>query len=186
MKLIACALLFMASTASAASTSPVKANDFLNSLGIDTHVTQGINSSAEVISGLQYTGIRNIRDDATHDSGLYATYCNIHATTGAMILLIPIVDDDPNNIQDSLTQYEALAACGAMLAAEGPNQPNNFPFTYNGQTCGGPNPPTYAACAAYQKALYAAIHGDAKLGHKAVWAQTEPGAEVDNQGLQFL
>jgi hypothetical protein len=193
-KLLACAMLLVASIASASfaqsttgrGVTPVKANRFLNSLGVVTHITQGIDSPAQVISGLEYTGIRNIRDDATHYTSLYATYCNIHSTTGAMIDLVPIVDDDPNNIQDSLTQYEAIAACGAMLAAEGPNQPNNFPFTYNGQTCGGPNPPTYAACAAYQIALYAAVYGDSKLANKRVWAQTKPGAQPDNQGLQFL
>jgi len=186
-----CAVLIVGSWAMQAAASkmaspngtvPVRANDFLNSLGVDTHITQGLDSPALVISGLKYTGIRNIRDDATHDTSLYADYCNIHSTTGAMVDLLPIVDSDPNNIQDSLTQYETLAACGAMLAAEGPNEPDNFPFSYNGQICGGSSTTTYVACAAYQSALYAAVHGDSKLAGKSVWAQTEP----DNQGLQYL
>jgi hypothetical protein len=172
--------------ASSTGTVPVRANDLLNSLGVDTHITQGLDTPAQVVSALKYTGIRNIRDDATYDASLYEDYCNIHSTTGAMVDLLPIVDSDPNNIQDSLTQYETLAACGAMLAAEGPNEPDNFPFTYNGQTCGGSSTSTYAACAAYQSALYAAVHGDSKLAGKPVWAQTEPGFEPDNQGLQYL
>jgi hypothetical protein len=167
-------------------TLPIKAIDFLSSLGVDTHITQSLDSAGQVISGLQYTGIRNIRDDATHDTALYEEYCNIHSTTGAMVDLLPIVDSDPNNIQDSLVQYEALAACGALLAAEGPNEPDNFPFSYNGQTCGGAAAVTYVSCAAYQSALYTAVHADSKLAGRPVWAQTEPGFEPDNQGLQYL
>jgi hypothetical protein len=164
---------------------PMRANDFLNSLGVTTKVTQRLDSEIEVNAGLQYTGIRDIRDDATHSISLYATFCDIHKKTGARVDLISIVDADPNNIVDSLAQYEALAACGAMLQAEGPNEPNNFPFSYQGVECGA-GVDSYSACAAYQKDLYAAVHGDPKLAGKLVADLSEPGAEPDNQGLQFL
>ena len=111
--------------------APIRASDFLNSLGVDTHIIQGVDSSAQVIAGLQYTGIRNIRDDATHDPAMFANLCNVHAATGAMVDELPIVDSESNDIQDSLAEYESLATCGAMLAAEGPNEPNNFNFSYD-------------------------------------------------------
>jgi hypothetical protein len=177
------ALLLASSTVLAAQ--PLKANNFLNSLGVTTKISQGLDNANQVKRALRYTGIRNIRDDATHDTRLYATYCDIHARTGAMVVLLPVVDSDPNNIQDSLAQYEALAACGAMLQAEGPNEPNNFSFTYHGMKCGA-GATSYSACAAYQRDLYVAVHSDSKLTGKLVANQTEPAAEPDNQGLQFL
>src|SRR5208282_3156374 len=72
--------------------APIRASDFLNSLGVDTHIIQGVDSTAQVIAGLQYTGIRNIRDDATHDPAMFANLCNVHAATGAMVDELPIVD----------------------------------------------------------------------------------------------
>src|SRR5208282_4202155 len=164
--------------------APIRASDFLNSLGVDTHIIQGVDSTAQVIAGLQYTGIRNIRDDATHDPAMFANLCNVHAATGAMVDELPIVDSESNDIQDSLAEYESLATCGAMLAAEGPNEPNNFNFSYNGTTCSMRT--GFAACAQYQTDLYKAIKNDPKLAGKPVWSLTEPGSEPDNQGLQYL
>ena len=164
--------------------APIRASDFLNSLGVDTHIIQGVDSTAQVIAGLQYTGIRNIRDDATHDPAMFANLCNVHAATGAMVDELPIVDSESNDIQDSLAEYESLATCGAMLAAEGPNEPNNFNFSYNGTTCSMST--GFAACAQYQTDLYKAIKNDPKLAGKPVWSLTEPGSEPDNQGLQYL
>jgi hypothetical protein len=162
----------------------MKANDFLNTLGADTHLIQGLETPAAIIAGLEYTGIRNIRDDATHDTSIIAKLCAIHDATGAMVDELPIVDSDPNNIADTQAEYEQLAACGAMLAAEGPNEPNNFNFNYNGKTCsvGG----SFLPCAQYMAAEYAMVKGDPKLAGMQVWDQTEPGAEPDNTGLQFL
>ena len=164
--------------------APIRANDFLSSLGVDTHIIQGIDSTAQVIAGLQYTGIRNIRDDATHDPAMFANLCNVHATTGAMVDELPIVDSGSFDIPDSLTEYESLAACGAMLAAEGPNEPNNFNFNYNGYLCSTST--SFAPCAQYQTDLYKAVKNDPKLAAKPVWSLTEPGSEPDNQGLQYL
>ena len=164
--------------------APIRANDFLNSLGVDTQIIQGVDSTEQVIASLQYTGIRNIRDDATHDPTMFANLCNVHKATGAMVDELPIVDSDPYDIQDSLTEYESLAACGAMLAAEGPNEPNNFNFNYNGNQCSTSS--SFAPCAQYQTALYKAVKNDPKLAAKPVWSLTEPGSEPDNQGLQFL
>src|SRR5947209_3081281 len=178
-------LIAVFATSSTARAQVIRSNDFLNCLGVSTKITQGQDSVEAVVAGLKYTGIRNIRDDATHSPGLYATYCRVHGKTGVMVDLLPIVDADLNNITDTITEYEAIAACGAMLQAEGPNEPNNFSFTYKGVRCGG-NATTWKACAAYQKDLYSAVHGDPKLAGMQVLAQTEPGSEADNQGLQFL
>jgi hypothetical protein len=171
-------------TLARAGVTPIKANDFLSSMGVGTHIIQGADAPTQVIAGLQYTGLRNIRDDATHDPAMFKNLCDVHSTTGAMVDELPVVDSDPDNIQDSLTEYESLAACGAMLAAEGPNEPNNFNFTYDGKLCS--MSASFGPCAGFQAALYQAVKNDHKLAGKPVWSLTEPGAEPDNQGLQFL
>ena len=165
-------------------TAAMKANDFLNTLGADTHLIQGLETPAAIIAGLKYTGVRNIRDDATRDTSKIAKLCSIHKATGAMVDELPIVDSDPHNIADTQAEYEQLAACGAMLAAEGPNEPNNFSFNYKGKTCSTRG--SFLPCAQYMAAEYAMVKGDPKLAGMQVWDQTEPGAEPDNAGLQFL
>jgi hypothetical protein len=163
-----------------AASLPLKANDFLNSLGIASHMVQGIDAPAQVQAGLQFTGIRNLREDSTRNSTLLAGLCNIHSTTGAMIDELAV----PGDVAASLAEYEALAYCGANLAAEGPNEPNNFNFAYMGSTCSMAG--SFLACAEFQRDLYRAVKSDPKLAGMPVWSLTEPGAEPDNQGLQFL
>jgi hypothetical protein len=165
----------------------IRANDFLNSLGAGTHDIQGLDNAAQIESALEYTGIRNIRDDATHNTGGPASVgdlCAIHVATGAMVDELPIVDSDSNNIADTQAEYEQLAACGAMLYAEGPNEPNNEPFYYQSKQCNAGS--TFAPCAAYMQALYSMVHSDPKLAGMQVVGMTEVGAEPDNVGLQFL
>ena len=131
----------------------MRANDFLNTLGAATHLVQGIQDYGTIIAGLRYTGIRNIREDATHDASRYAALCSIHSATGALVDQLPIVDADSRSIRDTQIEYEALAACGALLQAEGPNEPNNFPFKYLGKTCSTSG--SFAPCARYMADEYA-------------------------------
>jgi hypothetical protein len=167
-----------------AGIGAMRANDFLNTLGAGTHLVQGIEDYRTIIAGIRYTGIRNIREDASHDASRYAALCSIHSATGALVDQLPIVDADSRNIQDTQIEYEALATCGALLEAEGPNEPNNFPFKYLGKTCSSGE--SFAPCARYMADEYAMIKGDPKLASYPVVDLTEPGAEPDNTGLQFL
>jgi hypothetical protein len=160
--------------------TPTKANDFLNTLGAATHRTQGADSLSQIESALTYSGIRNIRDDGTNNSSLWSDFCSIHAATGADVTLLPVRDYPINT-----GEYDALTACGAVTQVEGPNEPNNFPFTWNGENCGGLNQ-SWLGCADFQRALYSAVRSDPKLTGVKVLDMTEPGAETDNQGVQFL
>jgi hypothetical protein len=85
----------------------------------------------------------------------------------------------------SVSIGKALAASGALMAFEGPNEPNNFPITYNGQPGGGIKG-SWAPVAQYQKALYGAVKSSPELRKYPVFAVSEAGAETDNVGLQFL
>jgi hypothetical protein len=77
-----------------------------------------------------------------------------------------------------------MAAAGALLAFEGPNEPNNWGITYQGQA-GGRNL-TWLPVAKLQSDLYQAVKSDPVLKKYPVWSISEGGAETDNVGLQFL
>src|ERR1700739_4781763 len=79
----------------------------------------------------------------------------------------------------------AVAAAGALLAAEGPNEPNNFPVTYGGNTSGYKS--TFMPVALFQRDLYRTVKSDAKLQGIPIFQSSESGgSEPDNVGLQFL
>ena len=109
----------------------MKANDFLNTLGVTTHCTQGRNTAAQLLSGLQFLGVRHFRDDGTVDRRKLIDYCAIHRTTGATMSMLPLGGD----LKETQAFLDALASCGALLDVEGPNEPNNFSFIYNGVAC---------------------------------------------------
>ena len=88
------------------------------------------------------------------------------------------------NIEASLAEYETLAAAGALLAAEGPNEPNNWKVTYKGATSSNK---TSLPIAQFQKDLYAAVKASPKLAGIPVFHSSESGgSQPDNCGLQFL
>jgi hypothetical protein len=95
---------------------------FLSSLGVNTHVDQGYNP-APYVAMLQYTGIRNIRDGFRNTP----RFVMLHEQAGIH------VDLGGPDISGLTTAAKTLAAAGALLSVEGPNEPNNFPITYHGQ-----------------------------------------------------
>jgi hypothetical protein len=164
-------------------TEAIRANDFLESLGAVTHIIQGIDSVDNVKAGIRYLGIRNIRDDGTTNRRLVRSLCSIHAATGAMVDELAIGGD----LRDTQAQWDQLAACGALVAAEGPNEPNNFSFSYKGGQCAYNNGNgTFLPCAQFQSALYRMVHSDPQLAGIQVWGISDVGAEPDNVGLQWL
>lgn len=152
----------------------VAAGAFVSSLGVDSHIAQGY-SYINYIAGLQYTGIRNIRDGA----GNIASEVALHQATGALVDMI-----SECAFSNDLPAAQQLAAAGALLSIEGPNEPNNFPITYNGQAGGGTG--TWLPVAQCQQALYSGVKASPALGQYPVFTVSEVGAEVDNVGLQFL
>jgi hypothetical protein len=179
-------LLWLCYATQTMAVTAVRANDFLNTMGAATHVIQGLNTPQSVINGIGYLGIRNIRDDASTSSGSPGRLdlCNIHTATGALVDELPVVNSDPNNVSDTQAEWDQLAGCGAYLQAEGPNEPNNFPFTYNGTQCNINT--TFLPCAQFQTALYSMVKGDNALKNFPVLGMTSPGAEPNNVGVQWL
>ncbi len=163
--------------AGAHATIAVRATDFLNSIGVNVHISQGVDSTQSVIPALSYIGARNIRDAARIPSLLI----NLYQATGAKVCMLPWGSD----IATTISQLEQLAAAGALLAAEGPNEPNNFPVTYGGNASGYKS--SFLPVALFQRDLYRVVKSDPKLKGIPVFHSSESGgAEPDNAGLQFL
>jgi hypothetical protein len=162
------------------ATVAVTANSFLDSIGVCSHMTQGLDAEPKVATCLTYAGIRNVRDDGSINPSAMKNFIDLHVATGAKLCLLP-----PSAVPaEWLIQYDKVAAAGALLAVEGTNEPNNFPDTFNGQKSSST---TAMPTAQYQAALYAAVKGDPKLAGIPVYASSEAGgSEPDNVGLQYL
>jgi len=158
-----------------AQVTAIPANDFLNTMGVDSHMDQGLEDLTDEQNMLQYLGIRHIRD------GSISNTITLHNALG-ITSTFPCGNGTPN-LANILASYRQLAAAGALMAIEGPNEPNNFAVTYNGQTSGS----TYLPVAQFQRDLYQAVKADATLKNYPVFHTSEGGgAEADNVGLQFL
>jgi hypothetical protein len=157
-----------------ANVAGVSADDFLSSLGIDTHIDQGV-PGPSYIAPLRYLGVRNIHDGGRHWSQVEL----INRQTGIRLDMFGEGDLDA-----MISTGKALAASNALMAFEGPNEPNNFPIVYKGQSGGGAGP--WAPVAQFQKDLYWAVKSDPDLRRYPVFAVSEAGGETENVGLQFL
>jgi hypothetical protein len=155
-------------------TRAASAGAFLNSLGVNTHVDQGYDPGS-YIGPLRYLGIREVRDGERHVDGEIA----IARATG-----VHFVINGGGDLTGLIASATVLAKAGALLAVEGPNEPNNFPIVYDGRQGGGLGHSWYAV-AAFQSALFAAAKGSPLLASYPVFGVSETGSETDNVGLQF-
>jgi hypothetical protein len=162
-------------------TLAVRAVDFLNSIGANSALNTRGESLAQTIKCTQYLGLRWFRSGPEGGVAVQDVL-DLHKQTGARVswgLLSGGTD-----IRKLTETGRQLAAGGALLAFEGPNEPNNWGITYNGQT-GGRNL-SWLPVAHLQRDLYKAVKSDPALQKYAVWGISENGAETDNVGLQFL
>jgi len=160
---------------SASGVTAVSSNSFLNSLGVNTHVAQGYKPES-YLEPLQYLGVRNIRDGGTPDRlpGLLM----LHGKAGVQVDVVGV------KVHNIISTAKNLAEAGALMAIEGPNEPNNFPVTYQGQKGGGKD--SWVPVALIQKELYSAVKNDPELRQYPVFHVSEGGGEFDNVGMQFL
>jgi hypothetical protein len=155
----------------------VLADTFLSSLGVCTHVGQGVDAPTPSATALSFAGIRNIRDDGT--PAHIADWTAMHASSGVRMSLLTNQD-----IASTVTMATELNAAGALLDVEGPNEPNNEPVTYEGATSSST---TFVPVADFQRDLYAAVKSTAALRGIPVFHSSEAGgSEPDDVGLQFL
>ena len=169
-------------SAAAEGTAAVRGADFLGSIGVNSAIDRRGESVAKTIECARYLGIRWFRSgiEDCHD---VQTYVDLHRQTGARFSWSP--GSGGSDLPRLMGTARELAAADALLAFEGPNEPNNWGVTYQGEKGGG-QAASWLAVAKLQAALYQAVKNDPALRQYPVWSITEGGAEKDNVGLQFL
>ena len=160
----------------------VRAGDFLNSIGMCTHIGQGIDNPSQSAAALAYAGIRNIRDDGNPRH--VQDWIAVHEKAGVKVVLTWSGPGDAA-IPSLISSSKQFAAAGALLALEGPNEPNNWAVTYEGQK--SQSNVTFIPVANWQSAFYGKVKSDPVLKDYPVFHSSEAGgSEPDNVGLQFL
>jgi hypothetical protein len=171
----------------AAPKVAVATNDFLNSIGVVTTFPDRGQPLARTIGMVRYCGFRWVRAgiEGLSDKGptTIQTFLDLHRETGVRLSWGLV--SGGTDVKKLVETGKVLAEAGALLAFEGNNEPNNWDVTYQGEKGGG-REPSWVAVAKLQRDLYQAVKRDPVLAKYPVWSISEPGAQRDNVGLQFL
>lgn len=181
---VACALLGWINPLAAKDGVEAKpALEFLNSIGACVHIQHG-QDAGKIAPLLRYVGIRNVRDaaDRNYDmSGLL----RLNREAGVKIVIGPGSGAIEKDLEATLEMARELHRNGALLAIEGPNEPNNFGgLTYKDKK--GGRELSWLPVAEFQRDLYERVKNDDELKGYPVYGISETGAMTDNCGLQFL
>lgn len=168
----------------AAGTTAVRATDFLNSLGVDSSIAERGENLQKTIDCAKYLGLRWFRAGIEGNVPMQ-DFIELHNRAGVRFSWG--LGSGGTDIAKLISMAKPLAAAGALLAFEGPNEPNNWGFTYQGQAGGGNGGNlNWVPVAKLQRDLYQTVKNDPVLRKYPVWSITENGAEPENVGLQFL
>ncbi len=182
--LVSCSIAALASApmgATAAGATATRANDFLDSIGVNSAVSKRGESLSNTIHATRYLGIHWFR--VGYESAIpVSDLIRLHSETGARFSYGLM--SGGTNLARLLDGARQLAAAGALIALEGNNEPNNWGVTYEGVRGGRTN--SWLPVAKLQRDLYRAVKSDPALKDYPVWSLSENGAQSDNVGLQFL
>ena len=165
----------------AAGTTAFRAADFLNSLGANSAISVRGERLPRTIACARYLGLRWFRSGIEGDVALQDLLA-LHRQAGVRFSWG--LSSGGTDVPKLIATARPLAAAGALLAFEGPNEPNNWGIAYQGQS--GGRDLTWLPVAKLQRDLYQAVNNDPALKRYPVWSLSENGAETDNVGLQFL
>lgn len=134
--------------------------DLLDSFGVVTHLPYtdgGYRELSATTNALNYLGLDHVRDQAPNPE--YDEYGQEHfadaAAAGIHFTFVVEGGVDPSVTVQRIHAIEQ-AYPGTVTAIEGPNEVNNWPVTYNGQT-------GTAAAQAYMRDLFNAVQADPLL-----------------------
>ena len=171
----------------AAPVTAVATSDFLDSISIVTSFPDRGQPLARTIEMVRYCGFRWVRAgiEGLSDEGptTVQTFLDLHRETGVRLSWGLV--SGGTDVTKLVKTGKVLAEAGALLAFEGNNEPNNWGVTYQGEKGGG-RESSWMAVAKLQRDLYQAVKSDPVLANYPVWSISEPGAQRDNVGLQFL
>ena len=167
--------------AQATETTAVRNTDFLGSIGTLSAISVRGEKFEKTIECAKYLGLGWFRAGIEGNVPL-SQYIELHQQAGVRFSWG--FGSGGSDLGKLIETGRQIAAAGALLAFEGPNEPNNWGITYQGQT-GGRNL-SWMPVAKLQSDLYQAVKSDPVLKKYPVWSISEGGAETDNVGLQFL
>ncbi|SFL49006.1 calcium-binding protein, partial [Methylobacterium pseudosasicola] len=147
----------------------VRSDDLINSFGVATHINytdgQYLNVTKD-ISALQYLGLDHVRDAAPNPNYDYTGQVHLGAAADAGIKFTFVANDpNPALVVQRIHDF-VVAHPGSVVGIEGPNEVNNWPVTYNGQS-------GTAGAQAYQQALFNAVNNDPLLKNIPVLGFTD-------------
>jgi hypothetical protein len=178
---IAVTLLVCRDALAGEGITAIPCSDFLESIGTLSAISVRGETLQGTIESTRYLGIGWLRGGIEGNVPLNH-FIQLHQQAGLRFSWG--LGSGGTNLAKLIETGRKIAEAGALLAFEGPNEPNNWGFTYGGQTGGGNK--TWMPVAQLQKDLYEAVKSDPLLGKYPVWSVSEGGAETDNVGLQFL
>jgi hypothetical protein len=165
-------------------TTAARANDFLNTIGVNTHIGLGWDDPSHVAGLVQQIGFRNIRDN--NGVSYVPTFISLSQQTGAKFDMGVVGINGQTDLTSSIQTWEQYAKAGILLAVEGPNEPPYWPVTWNGDTSSLTAEPYFTPVAQFQQALYSQVKADPVLANYPVWDVSLGGYEPNDVGLQFL
>jgi hypothetical protein len=174
-------LIFTRAPLGAEGVTAVGANDFLNSIGTLSAISVRGENLQKTIDCTKYLGIRWLRAGIEGNIPIQQ-YVDLHRQAGVRFSWG--FGSGGSNLPKLIETARQVAQAGALLAFEGPNEPNNWGIHYQGQA--GGRSQTWVPVAKLQSDLYEAVKNDSLLKEYPVWSISEGGAETDNVGLQFL
>jgi hypothetical protein len=157
------------------------AGDFLNSLGTLSAISVRGETLQKTIDCTKYLGVRWLRAGIEGNVPIQE-FIELHEQAGLRFSWG--LGSGASNLKKLIDTGRQVAAAGALLAFEGPNEPNNWGITHEGQFGGKDR--SWMPVAKLQRDLYLAVKNDPRLKEYPVWSISEGGAETDNVGLQFL
>jgi Ca2+-binding RTX toxin-like protein len=152
----------------------MRAAGFTGSIGVNTAMDYTdivYGDVAKVLQSLQYLGVNLVRDHTpTVSAATQGAYDTLAKAGVHFDFLVP---GGTVSLPTVIAELDAFAKAhpGSIAAVEGSNEINIWPVTYSGQT-------GMAGGAALQKALYAAVHGDANLAGIPVYALSLGGGST--------
>ncbi len=172
--------------ASAAEVLAQPTSAFLDSIGVVSTFEDRGQPYEKTLEMLRYGGFRWLRGgiEGLREKGplTIESFLRLHSEAGVKISWG--LGSGISDLDRLLSTGRILAEAGALLAFEGNNEPNNWPVTYKGRQGGGRD--SWVPVAELHADLYRAVKSDPLLGEYPVWSVSEPGAQTDNAGLQFL
>lgn len=179
-------VLGMATPNEAADVQAKPTAAFLDSIGVVSTFEDRGQPYARTLEMLRYGGFRWLRGgiEGLSETGPLTidSFLRLHREAGVKISWG--LGSGISDLERLLSTGRILAEAGALLAFEGNNEPNNWPITYKGRKGGGRA--SWLPLAELHADLYRAVKSDPKLAGYPVWSVSEPGAQTDNAGLQFL